>query len=263
MTAADATYTHKDIVYIQVNDSSSGDGSGVLSATPQYAAGAPTASPVAPALPPRSFLIGTITVPPVGGGSPTVVLNPAVFVAAGAPQPVFSQTERDALTKYNGLQVLRTDLPGTPIETCDGTNWYLQGAGASLELARTASANTANTLWGPGVPSELSAAVQAAPASRNPSLFSFPSNNQIAVAQAGQYAVAWAITDFSAGASGFLTIRNVTTGQAIASNQYTATGDTFAGRPSIYLPAGTILQFNFQTTTSVTCKHLIDVTRIG
>jgi hypothetical protein len=43
------------------------------------------------------------------------------------PVPVANVTERDALTppagKYAGMQVLRTDLPGCPVETWDGSNW--------------------------------------------------------------------------------------------------------------------------------------------
>ncbi len=129
VTAADATYARKDIVYIQVNDSSSGDGSGALTAPPTYLAGTPASSPVAPTLPARSFLVGTITVPQTGGGSPTVVRNPAVFVAAGAPQPVFSQAERDAMTAYDGLDVKRMDLPGRPIDSYNGTAWQLPPQG--------------------------------------------------------------------------------------------------------------------------------------
>lgn len=109
VTAADATYARKDIVYIQVNDSSSGDGSGALTAPVSYLAGTPSASPVAPSLPARSFLVGTITVPQSGGGSPTVVLNTARFVAAGGIQPVANQTDRDALTEYEGLRVDQLD----------------------------------------------------------------------------------------------------------------------------------------------------------
>jgi hypothetical protein len=37
--------------------------------------------------------------------------------------PVASQAARDALTKKAGLTVSRTDLPGCPIQVCDGTNW--------------------------------------------------------------------------------------------------------------------------------------------
>ena len=123
VTAADATYARKDIVYIQVNDSSAGDGSGATSAPVLYLAGTASASPVAPTLPARSFLVGTITVPQAGGGSPTVVLNTARYVAAGAPLPVFSQAERDALSLFDGLIVQRRDLAGRPMQTWDGTEW--------------------------------------------------------------------------------------------------------------------------------------------
>jgi hypothetical protein len=122
VTAADATYARKDIVYIQVNDSSAGDGSGALSAPVAYLAGTPSATPTAPALPARSFLVGTITVPPAGGGSPTVALNPARFVTAGAPLPV-DLAARDALSKYDMLTVQRTDVAGRPLETWDGGEW--------------------------------------------------------------------------------------------------------------------------------------------
>jgi len=123
VTAADATYARKDIVYIQVNDSSAGDGSGATTAPVLYLAGTPSASPVAPTLPARSFLVGTITVPQSGGGSPTVVLNPARYVAAGGIQPVYSLAERDALTKYDMLAVRRGDIAERPIEVWDGATW--------------------------------------------------------------------------------------------------------------------------------------------
>lgn len=136
VTAADATYARKDIVYIQINDSSAGDGSGALTANVLYAAGVPSASPVAPALGvsgrERSFLVGTITVPASGGGSPSVVLNPARYAAAGAPLPVSSADERDALSKYNGLTVRRLDLANRPAETWDGAAWVREGVKTTI-----------------------------------------------------------------------------------------------------------------------------------
>jgi hypothetical protein len=134
VTAADATYTRKDIVYIQVNDSSAGDGSGALTAPVAYLAGTPSATPTAPTLPARSFLVGTITVPQTGGGSPTVVLNPARFVAAGAPLPVESQTVQDALTKYPASKIIRTDDKYKEYVS-DGTKW-MPPAGAQGMQAR-------------------------------------------------------------------------------------------------------------------------------
>jgi hypothetical protein len=123
VTAADATNPRKDIVYIQVNDSSAGDGSGALAANVSYLAGTPGVTPVAPTLPPRCFLVGTITVPQAGGGSPTVILNPARFVSAGGILPVYSLTERDALTAYDSLAVRRMDIAGRPVDTHNGTAW--------------------------------------------------------------------------------------------------------------------------------------------
>jgi len=129
VTAADATYARKDIVYILVNDSTAGDGSGAVNANPVYLAGTASASPVAPTVPPRGFLVGTITVPAAGGGSPSVVRNPAVYVAAGAPLPVSSQAERDALSLYDGLMVQRLDITGHPVETYDLPTATWRGSG--------------------------------------------------------------------------------------------------------------------------------------
>jgi hypothetical protein len=127
VTAADATYARKDIVYIKINDSTAGDGSGATTAPVEYRAGTPSASPVAPALQAREFLVGTITVPQSGGGSPTVVLNPARFVAAGGILPVYSSTERDALSMYDGMAVLRMDLAGRPVQVWNGSAWLPNG----------------------------------------------------------------------------------------------------------------------------------------
>jgi hypothetical protein len=147
VTAADATYSRKDIVYIQVNDSSSGDGSGALSANVAYLAGTPAASPVAPALPARSFLVGTITVPASGGGSPTVILNPARFVASGGVLPVATAADRPA-SPYVGQQVCRLDRDGW-IQTYTGLNtssgWEYKGAPKRVTAAVSAFTNTSGT----------------------------------------------------------------------------------------------------------------------
>ena len=132
VTAADATYTRKDIVYIQVNDSSSGDGSGALSAPVLYLAGTPSATPdtTMPETPARSLLVGIITVPPAGGGSPSVVLNAARFVAAGGIQPVADSAVQGALAPYEGLRVDRLDLDREL--RYNGTRWV--GGRASVAL---------------------------------------------------------------------------------------------------------------------------------
>jgi hypothetical protein len=121
VTAADATYARKDIVYILVNDSTAGDGSGAVSASPVYLAGTPSATPAAPALPARSFLVGTIDVPKTGAGSPTTTLNPARFVAAGARLSVMSAADRPG-TPWVGQEVTRTDR-NNHVQAWNGSAW--------------------------------------------------------------------------------------------------------------------------------------------
>jgi len=121
MTPADSAIQRQDRVWIQVNDSTSGDGSGAVSAEVVYQAGTPGWG--APDLPARAFLVADITVPAAGGGSPIVLVNPARFAAAGAPLPVYSQYEMESLSTYNGLTVQRRDLAGRPLYTHNGTAW--------------------------------------------------------------------------------------------------------------------------------------------
>jgi hypothetical protein len=120
VVAADATNPRKDIVYIQIDDKNI-DGSGALAGDVKYLAGTPATTPAAPSLPARSFLVGTITVPQVGGGSPTVALNTARFVSAGGIQPVADAAERTALSAYEGLIVDQKDVDR--LYRHNGTRW--------------------------------------------------------------------------------------------------------------------------------------------
>lgn len=156
VTASDATYARKDIVYIQVNDSTAGDGSGATNANPAYLAGTPSATPAAPTLPARSFLVGTIDVPKTGAGSPTVTLNPARFVAAGGILPVGSQAAQDALTHYPASEIIRTD-DRFKRYVSDGTKWVLpaEAQGRIAESVQPASFDgfSGGEFFADGIPS--------------------------------------------------------------------------------------------------------------
>jgi len=112
VTAADATRPRIDLVWVRLDDPAESDGSAVPAVVAGYTAGAPLASPVAPATPARCMVLVTIQVPMSGGGSPTVIWVAPYTVAAGAPTPVWSQADRDAKfpTPYDGLEVYRLDL---------------------------------------------------------------------------------------------------------------------------------------------------------
>lgn len=265
-TAAPATNSRWDLIWVKQNDTAKGDADNLaVVGVTQGAAGATPSKPYG-TVPAGAYVLAEAqifaTTTGTSGGSNTVAQVWRHTAARGAPVPVRNTTERAEITAGTGTAVVRLDLTGLPVETYDGSIWILATAGIHLELARTASANTANALWGPGVPSELTAAVDNN-ASRNPGQFTYPTNNQIAVTKAGLYSPSWAVTDFSAGATGFILIRKVSTGQVIAAKQMTATGDISVERGSISLAAGEALQFNFQTSVAVTCKHLITLTRIG
>lgn len=214
--AADATYARKDIVYIQVNDSSAGDGSGALTAPVVYLAGTPSATPTAPALPARSFLVGTITVPQTGGGSPTVVLNPARFVAAGATLPVSSQTEQDALTQYPASQIIRTDDKYKEYVS-DGTTWKLPADGQGMGARGTISSTDAT-----GLVSEV--------VLQNLPTYPFSGGRRYRIVFSGNYytsntdvvvlfKVAHAATGDAAGVTTGLTVLNQTSQQAASINR--------------------------------------------
>jgi hypothetical protein len=134
VTAADATNPRIDLLYVKVSDPAEGDGSANPIIQCLYVAGTAAASPAVPATPARSIPLATILVPHTGGGSPSVSFVATWTVAAGAPVPVYSQTERDALTAYPGLQVIRLDQNGR-METYTGTAW--RGQAVTLFFAPT------------------------------------------------------------------------------------------------------------------------------
>lgn len=122
VTAADATFARRDILYIQVSDTDE-DGTGLRSAAVGYLAGTPSATPTAPATPARSLLIGYIDVPHSGAGSPAYTASGLNWVAAGGIVPVSGTTEEGALAAYVGMVVARADLSPPRLEVYDGTAW--------------------------------------------------------------------------------------------------------------------------------------------
>ncbi|QDG65853.1 hypothetical protein NIBR502772_06145 [Pseudarthrobacter sp. NIBRBAC000502772] len=253
VTAADATYARKDIVYIQVNDSSAGDGSGALSAPVLYLAGVAAATPVAPTLPARSFLVGTISVPVAGGGSPTVVLNPARYVAAGAIQPVWSLAERDALVQYSSLTVRRMDVAGFPLEVSDGTAWKA----TPISAIYTAPALNISTAGGGPGPLTLDAAN-----SQNPGTITSPASGQIQVADSGVYAFNMHC-QFAPNVSGYLAVKNQAGTGTYALTNFPAGGEQSIGLPNLYLAAGAVVSFVIAPSALTATTTTIRITKIA
>ena len=114
LSAADATFTRIDLVYLRVWDSAV-DGSGLYKTDVVYLAGTPAASPVAPTPSGTQIYmpLATITVPQAGGGSasvstavrPVTVAPGGILPSSSAPSGPYTGMFYDNgtdLLRYNG-----------------------------------------------------------------------------------------------------------------------------------------------------------------
>lgn len=147
LTAADATNPRSDLVYLRVRDTDE-DASGFRDCTPVYVAGTAAASPVTPSIPGSTsgVVLGVITVPKSGGGSPTVSYATRPYsVAIGGIQPLQS-----GQLAANGLYVgqARYNTVRAMIETWNGSAWVAQGDWVTYTPTWTAA--TTNPTLGSG-----------------------------------------------------------------------------------------------------------------
>jgi hypothetical protein len=251
---ADETNARKDVIYIDLWDDTAGDGTGLVEANVKYLAGTPSSIPTAPLH--TGFLVGTISVPKFGGGSPTVVLNPARYVAAGGALPVFSQDERDALPdKYDGLRVQRLDIGGRPVETWDGADWV--GALRHAEYSNTQNGVPSGAPFGPSV---MSLDVGR---SRYPGHVSNTTNDLFTANQAGVYSfhwyLVWGIPNVAA--TVFFAIDRA--GVRVAAEQKPSAYEHSFSVPNVYLNAGDTLKLIFiqNTGSAANITHRVRITK--
>lgn len=94
--------------------------------------------------------------------------------------PVASQAERDALTKKAGMVVIRTDLPGAPLERCDGTTWWNT---QHSEWTFSATGIPTGSVWGTNTLTLDTAN------STDTGFISCPGADQLTIRDAGIYAI--------------------------------------------------------------------------
>lgn len=160
IAAAPGSGSRTDVVYIMQKDSSPGTASPDATTESVIAATSGT-------LPAGAVRIGTVTVP----AGTTKLTDAGVVIttdcqwtaAAGAPVPVSSKAQRDALTTYLGLQVMRLDVGHDEnnaarkgrIETWDGIGWHTYRFGTESVTTNssgdftipTASTGLTTVLW--------------------------------------------------------------------------------------------------------------------
>lgn len=167
---------------------------------------------------------------------------------------VASQSERDALVKVAGLVVTRTDLGGT-IEVCDGTNWF---RGQQHAEYTGSTANSANTLWGPGP------LTRDASNSINDSFAASPSNDRISVAQAGVYAVSirYLMSASATGTSWGALVNDANTITWTSADITAGYSSIMVAIPNLYLSAGQNIRSTFISGTGTTLSTRFRVTRL-
>lgn len=132
LLAADVTNPRRDRVVLRILDPDNGGLAGrkaqleIIDGTPNASAATGGGYPAEPAL---AITLGYVDVPKSGAGSPTVTISAPITASSGAPIPVRTVVERDALPKWNGLQVVRLDLPGKHVQTYTGSDWFPQQLG--------------------------------------------------------------------------------------------------------------------------------------
>lgn len=130
LVAADVTNPRRDRVVLEILDPDNGGTAGrkaqlrIIDGTPNASAATGGGFPAAPTSP---FIdLGYADMPKAGAGSPSLTITAPITAMAGAPIPVQSLAERDALPKWNGLQVQRLDLAGKNLQTYSGADFYPQ-----------------------------------------------------------------------------------------------------------------------------------------
>ncbi|WBQ03792.1 glycine-rich domain-containing protein [Kribbella sp. CA-293567] len=129
LNAADGTFGRKDIVVLRVYDAENGDAT--REAKVEYLIGTPSATPSTPAVPSKSLLLGTITVPKATTGSPSVVLNTKYTVASGGILP----TGTRPTSPHLGQTIYNTSTG--VMEYHDGSGWLALSGGTPVTFTQT------------------------------------------------------------------------------------------------------------------------------
>lgn len=151
LVPADGTNPRRDRVIFQVMDPDNPDsdipsGGTNRKAVVRYLPGTPNPSASTgggmAGLPGLAEDLFWIDVPRSGQGSPALTDVRRFSAAAGGAVPVTSLSQARALPKVKGSMRLRLDLPGAPLQMCDGTNWVHHGPWIRTVLNTGTMANT-------------------------------------------------------------------------------------------------------------------------
>lgn len=176
--------------------------------------------------------------------------------------PVASQTERDALTKANGLVVSRGDIGGL-IEVCDGTTWHSPTKVRHAEWTNGGSYSvTGNQPWDIGPLTATSVTFNNTFCNNTGVL-----SGQVNITETAVYSLFMRLSNFSVdpGLSNAKLIGNGSTIWAERVNPGGAGNGLWewdVERPNVYLTAGQTVRGTLKTTNSCTMTALLAITKL-
>lgn len=135
-TAAPGSGSRIDLIYEKQGDSTPGVPTPDATTAPIYGVvqgQATSGTPAKPALPVGAIEVASVRVDAgatrTDGAGITISQTARLTAARGAPIPVRSQADRDALTAYDGMSVKRLDAGGAEEHRIDGTWWRVSVGG--------------------------------------------------------------------------------------------------------------------------------------
>lgn len=172
--AADATYSRNDLLSVQVDDPTTGDGTSAPAVRLVYATGTPSASPADPASPPRSLKLCRLVVPKAGGGTAAVSWLAPVVSGGGLWFPTTAARDAALTAPTAGMRCETGTGSSLSSWLHDGASWqrvWMAGNPPRLEQGSGSTALTSgagNTLITFAAPFSSPPAVVASPASSAP-----------------------------------------------------------------------------------------------
>lgn len=214
-TAAPATNSRIDLIWVKQNDKSKGDADNL--AVFGVTQGVAASSPVAPALPARALEVARATILSTTTATNTAVITQTFKYAAlkGTPIPVRDTTDRATITAPTlNQRVRRLDKSWPYVQTFDGTNWI---AGDAWEANTTANGLSGGTVYNMGVLS-----VQGSPNTTDTSFITTGTSSSLVFRDPGDYLVT---------VTGKLSVAS--TGRAFVSLETADTGGSTLARGAI------------------------------
>lgn len=268
-TASPASGSRWDLVWIKQNDQEKGDANneaviGVTSGTAAATPTKPTGSVPAGALilSEHQIFAGTSTTAAAPNTTTQLWRHTA---ARGAPILVRNTTERSEITApFTGMQVIRLDLTGQPLEAFNGTAWTQITGIRHAEFTGPGFSTSPGIGVSLGGPGSGVAFVQDGAVQINNSFVQADVPGRVKILQDGLYNLTAIILPTSVPGTYSLRITDLSTGRPLASRGSAGYGDRDQSIEAVgaYLTAGTVVEFAVATAASVTLGSRIKITKV-